>query len=169
MICLEDKLVWSGIVTTCCMQTESGLRLIFLFYGWWVGVGVGWLFFWIKKVRKEMFYLTTHSTHFTYSYIASIQTARKETCCCHTTGYSFRWAAKYLLYAPYHRQDGTYHILCYTSCGALARTRNSSASSQWRISPMTHHTMSSPVWKVGTTACGSVPFPRQLTNQEALN
>ena len=26
------------------------------------------------------------------------------------------------LYAPSHRQDSTYHSLCYTSCGALAGT-----------------------------------------------
>ena len=31
-----------------------------------------------------------------------------------------------LLYAPSHRQDNTYHGLCYTSHGALAGTRNSS-------------------------------------------
>ena len=31
-----------------------------------------------------------------------------------------------LLYAPSHRQDNTYHSLCYTSGGALAGTRNSS-------------------------------------------
>ena len=30
-----------------------------------------------------------------------------------------------LLYAPSHRQDSTYHSLCYTSRGALAGTRNS--------------------------------------------
>ena len=30
------------------------------------------------------------------------------------------------LYAPPHRQDNTYHGLCYTSRGALAGTRNSS-------------------------------------------
>ena len=35
-----------------------------------------------------------------------------------------------------HRQDNTYHGLCYTSRGALAGTRNSS------MGPMTHHTMS---------------------------
>ena len=28
------------------------------------------------------------------------------------------------LYAPSHRQDSTYHGLCYTSRGALAGTRN---------------------------------------------
>ena len=30
-----------------------------------------------------------------------------------------------LLYASSHRQDSTYHGLCYTSRGALAGTRNS--------------------------------------------
>ena len=34
--------------------------------------------------------------------------------------------ARVLLYAPYHRQDNTYHGLCYTSHGALAGMRNSS-------------------------------------------
>ena len=74
--------------------------------------------------RKEMFYLTTHSTHFIYGYMASniwlrtILIVRKETRCRHM-GYSFRLAAKDLLYAPSHRQDSTYHGLCYTSRGAL--------------------------------------------------
>ena len=43
-------------------------------------------------------------------------------------GYSFRLTARVLLYAPSHRQDNTYHGLCYTSRGALAGTRNSSMS-----------------------------------------
>ena len=34
--------------------------------------------------------------------------------------------SKVFLYAPSHRQDSTYHGLCYTSRGALAGTRNSS-------------------------------------------
>ena len=77
----------------------------------------------------KMFYLTTHSTHFIYGYMASgiwlrtILIARKETCCCHI-GYSYRLTARVLLYAPSHRQDNTYHGLCYTSRGALAETRN---------------------------------------------
>ena len=77
-----------------------------------------------------MFYLTTHSTHFIYGYIASdiwlrtILIVRKETRCRHI-GYSFRLAARVLLYAPSHRQDSTHHGLCYTSRGALAGTRNS--------------------------------------------
>ena len=53
---------------------------------------------------------------------------RKETRCRHI-GYSYRLAARVLLYAPSHRQDNTYHGLCYTSRGALAGTRNMSAVS----------------------------------------
>ena len=76
----------------------------------------------------EMFYLTTHSTHFIYGYMASdiwlrtILIMRKETRCRHI-GYSFRLTARVLLYAPSHRQDSTYHGICR---GALAGTRNSS-------------------------------------------
>ena len=72
-----------------------------------------------------MFHLTTHSTHFIYGYMASdiwlrtILIVRDETRCRHI-GYSFRLAARVLLYAPSHRQDSTYHGLCYTSRGALA-------------------------------------------------
>ena len=50
---------------------------------------------------------------------------RKETSCRHIC-YSYRLIARVLLYAPTHRQDNTYHGLCYTSHGALAGTRNSS-------------------------------------------
>ena len=76
-----------------------------------------------------MFYLTTHSTHFIYGYMASdiwlrtILIVRKETRCRHI-GYSYGLTARVLLYAPSHRQDNTYHGLCYTSRGALAGTRN---------------------------------------------
>ena len=54
--------------------------------------------------RKEMFYLTTHSTHFIYGYMASdiwlrtILIVRKETC--RHIGYSFRVTACVLLNAP---------------------------------------------------------------------
>ena len=70
--------------------------------------------------EREMFYLTTHSTHFIYGYMAShiwlrtILIVRNETRCRHI-GYSYRLAARVLLYAPSHRQDNTYHGLCYTS------------------------------------------------------
>ena len=103
----------------------------------------------------EIFYLTTHSTHFIYGYMASdiwlrtiliakklkisvrksqlgpiienmhMKIAKEETRCRHT-GYSFRLTARFFLYAPSHRQDSTYHSLCYRSCGALAGMRNSS-------------------------------------------
>ena len=81
--------------------------------------------------NQEMFYLTTHSTYFIYGYMASdiwlrtILIVRKETRCRHI-GYSFRLTARVLLYAPSHRQDSTYHGLCYTSRGALVGTRNRS-------------------------------------------
>ena len=39
---------------------------------------------------------------------------------CHHIGYSYRLTSRVLLYAPSHRQDNTYHGLCYTSRGALA-------------------------------------------------
>ena len=66
------------------------------------------------RKRKEMFYLTTHSTHFIYGYMASdiwlrtILIVREETRCRHI-GHSFRLTARVLLYAPSHRQDSTYH------------------------------------------------------------
>ena len=90
---------------------------------------IGWC---VRKEReREMFYLTTHSTHFIYGNMASdiwlrtILIVRKETRCRHI-GYSYRLTVRVLLYAPSHRQDNTYHGLCYTSSGALAGTINSS-------------------------------------------
>ena len=75
----------------------------------------------LKQGReREMFYLTTHSTHFIYGYMASdiwlrtIMIVTKETRCRHI-GYSYRLTSRVLLYAPSHRQDNTYHGLCYTS------------------------------------------------------
>ena len=67
-----------------------------------------------REREREMFYLTTHSTHFIYGYMVSdillrtILIVRKETRCRHI-GYSYRLAARVLLYAPSHRQDNTYH------------------------------------------------------------
>ena len=99
-----------------------------------------------KEGRKEMFYLMTNSTHFIYGYMASdiwlrtILIVRKETCC-HHIGYSYRLTARVLLYAPSHRQDSTYHSLCYTSRGALAWMRNNSMRTpmkDWSDDP-SHH------------------------------
>ena len=94
-------------------------------------VDISVIYNWSFGREREMFYLTTHSTHFIYGYMASdiwlrtILIVRKETCCRHI-GYSYRLIARVLLYAPSHRQDNTYQGLCYTSRGALAGTRNSS-------------------------------------------
>ena len=80
----------------------------------------------IQEGRKEMFYLTTHSTHFISGYMASdiwkrtIQIAREETRCRHMS-YSFRLKTRVLLYALSHRQDNTYHGLCYASRGGSIR------------------------------------------------
>ena len=89
--------------------------------------------------EREMFYLTTHSTHFIYGYMASdiwlrtILIVRKETRCRHI-GYSYRLTARVLLYPPSHRQNNTYHGLCYTSRGSLAGTRNSSMGPPHEVS-----------------------------------
>ena len=63
-----------------------------------------------------MFYLTTHSTHFIYGYMASdiwlstILIVRKETRC-HHIGYSYRLTARVLLYAPSHKKDRITHTI----------------------------------------------------------
>ena len=49
------------------------------------------------------------------------QIAKEETRCRHM-GYSFRLAARLVLYASSHRQDSIYHGHCYTSRRALAGT-----------------------------------------------
>ena len=78
-------------------------------------------------------------THFIYGYMVSgiwhrtTQIAREETRCRHM-GYSFRLAARVVLYAPSHRQDSTYHGLCYTNRGALAGTRRTCARARVCVS-----------------------------------
>ena len=74
--------------------------------------------------------------------VKTILIVRKDTRCRHI-GYSYRLTARVLLYAPSHRQDNTYHGLCYTSLGALAGTRNSSMGTMivlmmtlWKTSPL---------------------------------
>ena len=49
----------------------------------------------------------------------------------------FQLVARVLLYASSHRQDNTYHGLCYTCHGALAGMRNSPMGPPWRIDPTT--------------------------------
>ena len=83
-----------------------------------------------------MFYLTTHSTHFIYGYMASDITMVKD----HSDSERgnplpphgiFSRLTRVILYAPSHIQDSTYHGLCYTSRGVLAGSRNT----QW-VHPM---------------------------------
>ena len=40
-------------------------------------------------------------------------------------------SSKGSVYAPFHRQDSTFHGLCYTSRGGLAGTRNISSHHVW--------------------------------------
>ena len=80
--------------------------------------------------RKEMFYLTTHSTHFILRLYGvghmvkdHSDSERGNPLPPHGLLFPIK---RLLLYAPSHRQDNTYHGLCYTSCEALAGTRYSS-------------------------------------------
>ena len=84
-----------------------------------------------KEGRNEMFYLTTHSTHFIYGYMASdiwlrtfSDSEKGNPLPPHRLLFPIN--SKGFLYAPSHREDSTYHGLCYTSRGALAGTRSSS-------------------------------------------
>ena len=75
--------------------------------------------------RKEMFFSKLRPRHiFIYGYNYSVGLMVKD----HL--YSEKGnplpPAMVLLYAPFHRQDSTYHGLCYTSRGALSGSRNSS-------------------------------------------
>ena len=95
---------------------------------------------------NEMFYLMTHSTYFIYRYMTSDMVknhlySEKGNPLLPLHGLLFSISSKGLLYAPFHRQDNTYHSLCYTSRGALAGTRNSSVDLPWGIDPRTYCTM----------------------------
>ena len=93
-------------------------------------------------------------------WLRTIRIVRKETCCRHI-GYSFQLTARVLLYAPSHRQDCTYHSLCYTSRGSLAGTRNSSMGPHHErtllprsyislpVIPPSHTLIISSTWEVG--------------------
>ena len=68
--------------------------------------------------RKEMFCLTTHSTHFIYGYMASdiwlrtILIVREETRCRHI-GYSFRLVAR--LFYMHHPRDRIAHTTAFVT------------------------------------------------------
>ena len=59
--------------------------------------------------------------HYEDIWLRTIMIVRNETSCRHI-GYSFRLTARVLLYAPSHRQDSTYHSLCYTSRDAVLQS-----------------------------------------------
>ena len=127
---------WYGILQTNCQSIELIGQSFELIGQSFELIGqsfelIGWP---PVDLRNEMLYLSTHSTHFIYSYMASdtwlrtILIVRKETHSRHI-GYSFRLTARVLLYVQSHRQDSIYSY-------------NSSMGPPWRIDPTTHRTMS---------------------------
>ena len=68
----------------------------------------------------KCFIYRMHSTYFIYDYMVKGHAAREETRYRHYMGYSFRLAAKYLLYAPSYKHDSTYQGFCYSSREKLA-------------------------------------------------
>ena len=107
-----------NIIHTCGIRTSRKRTCYNVVFFMWLTISCDLCGRYQDRLR-EMFYLTTHSIHFIYGYMASdiglrtILIGRKETRCRHI-GYSFRLTARVLLYAPSHRQDNTYHSLCYT-------------------------------------------------------
>ena len=93
--------------------------------------------------EREMFYLTTHSTHFIYDYMASdtwymaIQTVREETRCIHI-GYSLRLAARVLLYSQFHRQDSTYLLYRLWNTGWNENKLSGSITGDRSVDPSRH-------------------------------
>ena len=115
-----------------------------------------------------MFYLTTHSTHFIYGYMASDIMVKYHAYSergnpLPPQGLLFPIKRRDILYAPSHRQDSTYHGLCYTSRGALAGTRNSSNVPPWRIDPTTHRTMSERSYNGATSRSSCMYVSPQMT------
>ena len=70
--------------------------------------------------QGEMFYLTTHSTHFIYDYMASDMVKD------HSDSKRENLLLPHGLLFPISSKDSTYHGIYYTSHGALAGTKNSS-------------------------------------------
>ena len=82
------------------------------------------------SLERENFFLFNNALNTFYLRLYGIRhmvkdhsDSEKGNSCRHIV-YSYRLTARVLLYAPSHRQDNTYHSLCYTSRGALAGTRN---------------------------------------------
>ena len=77
----------------------------------------------IMKKGKSVLFNNALKT-FIYGYIGVCHMVEdhkiiREETRCHHLGYSFLLAARDILYASSHRQDDTYHSLCYTSHGAI--------------------------------------------------
>ena len=91
-----------------------------------------------------MFYLRTNSIHFNYGCMTSdiwertTQIAREKTHFQHFVDYSFRLAARDLLYSPFHRRNSIYNCLYYTRHRTLAETRNNWIGPPWEIDPTTY-------------------------------
>ena len=101
---------------TCC--SFINVILVFRHFGYKKKEGKCFVF----NDALNTFYLWLYDV----SHMVKDHSDRREETRCHHIGYSFRLAARVLLYASSHRQDNTYHSLCYTSRGALAGKRNSS-------------------------------------------
>ena len=75
--------------------------------------------------RNEMFYLTTHSTHFIYGHTSSdirlriTRITREETRCYLSECYFWWLAAMEVLYASPRKQNNAYHDCRYTSYEVL--------------------------------------------------
>ena len=99
-----------------------------------------------RKVLGFFFYRRTQ--HIIYGYIESDiryrtpQIAREETGCRHYIDYSFRLAARYLLYAPSSDKMVNIHDVCFTSRGTLVGSITSSMGPPRGIDPSTRRNMS---------------------------
>ena len=112
----------------------------------------------VKNKGKGMFYLTTRSTHLICGYICMRHMVKDHSDS--ERGYPllpkgllFLISSKVFLCASSHRQDNTYHGLCYTSRGAMAGTRYSSLGPSWRIDPATRRTLNERSYHGVTSRC----------------
>ena len=80
-----------------------------------------WFFVKYVGVKEERnFFNDTLNTFYLWLYsikdmVKDHSEASEETHCQHLMGYSFQLAVRNQLQAPSHRQDNTYHNLCYTN------------------------------------------------------
>ena len=96
-------------------------------------------------MNEGHFLLMMHLTHFIYSYMSDTvknhSDSERGNPLLSLYGLLFLISSKGYFYML-HRQDSTYHSLCYTSHRALAGMRNSSVGLPRGIDPTTHCTMS---------------------------